>query len=177
MSDTPPDDYEPNDDAPKAAKGPKAASKPAAKSAKAAPAKAAAADKGGKKAPAKKKEKEGSGPDAIDALNANWEDPETKDLITKQLAKEVLSKGSWATVCFLVQDLDRQKKVYRAPKISVRRYKKSGGAYRYQSGFNISSEKQAKELTAIISKWFGKNGVGRLVVDEMGAAAEAETDE
>lgn len=172
MSDTPPDDYEPADDEPKAAKKKAAAKAPPAKSASASSKKADKADD--KKPGSKKASKDPGGLDPIDALNANWEDPETKDLITKQLAKEVLSKGSWATVCFLVQDLDRQKKIYRAPKISVRRYKKSGGAYRYQSGFNISSEKQARELTTIIEKWFGKGGVGRKVVDEMGAAADAE---
>lgn len=119
----------------------------------------------------KKKEKdEVKGPDPIDELSANWEDAETKELLTKQLAKEVLSKGSWATVMFLVQDLDRKTKAYRNPKISVRRYKKSGGSYRYQSSFNISSEKQAREMMVIINKWFAPDGVGRAAANEVGDA-------
>ncbi|MBI5494395.1 MAG: hypothetical protein HY904_05160 [Deltaproteobacteria bacterium] len=118
-----------------------------------------------------KKEKEPKGPDPIDELSANWEDAETKELLTRQLAKEVLSKGSWATIMFLVQDLDRKSKAYRAPKISVRRYKKSGGSYRYQSSFNISSEKQAREMMVIINKWFASDGPGRKAAEEVGEAA------
>jgi hypothetical protein len=124
----------------------------------------------------KGRKSEKGGPDPIDELSATWEDAESKEILTKELAKEVLSKGAWATVMFLVQDLDRKAKTYRAPKISVRRYKKVGGSYRYQSSFNISSEKQAREMMSTITKWFGKNGIGRKTVDELGAAAAVEDD-
>ncbi|MEW5852525.1 MAG: hypothetical protein AB2A00_27310 [Myxococcota bacterium] len=131
-----------------------------------------------KKGKAKDKDAgEAKGLDPIDDLTANWEDPETKELRTKELAKEVLSKGAWATVMFLVQDLDRKTKGYRAPKISVRRYKKSGGTYRYQSSFNISSEKQAGEMMKILNKWFAKDGVGRKAVDEFKASGGSEESE
>lgn len=134
----------------------------------------------GKSAKTAKDEPASKGLDPIDDLTANWEDPESKELRTKELAKEVLSRGAWATVMFLVQDLDRKTKAYRAPKISVRRYKKSGGSYRYQSSFNISSEKQAREMEAIIDKWFANGGVGRKAMEDFkasGAADESDGEE
>lgn len=124
-----------------------------------------------------KAEKDAGGPDPIDVLSATWEDPESKEILSKELAKAVLSKGAWATVMFLVQDLDRKTKLYRAPKISVRRYKKSGGSYRYQSGFNISSEKQATAMMGIIQEWFGDKGAGRAALDAMGDAVGEDADE
>ena len=116
------------------------------------------------------------GPDPIDEVSANWEDPETKELRTKELARQVLSKGVWATVVFLTQDLDRKTKAFRPPKISIRRYKKSGGGYRYQSGFNISSEKQAREIQTIIDTWFSATGPGRQAADACKAADGADDD-
>jgi hypothetical protein len=117
------------------------------------------------------------GPDPIDELTANWEDPETKEVRTRELARQVLSKGVWATVVFLTQDLDRKTKAFRPPKISIRRYKKSGGNYRYQSGFNISSEKQAREIQSIIDTWFAPAGPGRQAVDACKAAGAVEEPE
>jgi hypothetical protein len=38
------------------------------------------------------------------------------------------------------------------------RFKKSGGVYRKQSSFNISSEKQARLIVEVIEKWYGKPG-------------------
>ncbi|MFH1808846.1 MAG: hypothetical protein ABIJ09_08870 [Pseudomonadota bacterium] len=97
--------------------------------------------------------------DSVDDLTVEWE--EGGDKVVRELAKEVMSRGAWATVVFLCQDLDRKKRQYRAPKISIRRFKKVGGQYRYQSKFNISSENQALQLVEIIQKWFNDGGVGR----------------
>ena len=118
-----------------------------------------------------------AGEDPVEALSAQWKDPATGELLTRQLAKAVLSHGAWATVMFLTQELDRQSHQYKAPRVSVRRYKKSGHTYRYQSSFNISSEKQARQLMDVLGEWFGKGGVGRRVLDEMGPDAAEEPDE
>lgn len=97
--------------------------------------------------------------ETVDDLTVEWE--EGGDKVVRELAKEVVSKGAWATIVFLCQDLDRKKRTYRPPKISIRRYKKVGGQYRYQSKFNISSENQARQLVDVIDKWFCDGGVGR----------------
>jgi len=102
--------------------------------------------------------------ESVDDLTVEWE--EGGDKVVRELAKEVVSKGAWATVVFLCQDLDRRKRTYRPPKISIRRYKKVGGQYRYQSKFNISSENQARQLVAVIDKWFGDDGIGKASTPE-----------
>ena len=73
----------------------------------------------------------------------------------KELDKALLSKGAWTTVMFLYQELDTKTGQMSEPKISIRRYKKSGDIYRQQSKFNITNQKQANQIVEIIQKWFG----------------------
>ena len=73
--------------------------------------------------------------------------------IVKEIDKSVLSKGAWATVVFRYQEWDRAKQVYGQDKYTIRRYKKSGGDYRQQSKFTISSPDQAKKLIDILQAW------------------------
>ena len=100
------------------------------------------------------------GPETLDEVSYNYED-EGK-LVRKEVDRAVLSKGAWATLMFLYQELDRKTEVWREPKIAIVRFKKSGGSYRKQSSFNISSEKQARQIVANIEKWYGdqKDGGG-----------------
>lgn len=93
------------------------------------------------------------GPETLDEVSYNYED-EGK-LVRKEVDRAVLSKGAWATLMFLYQELDRKSEEWRAPKIAIVRFKKSGGSYRKQSSFNISSEKQARQIVANIEKWYG----------------------
>jgi hypothetical protein len=90
--------------------------------------------------------------EAIDQLTVNWE--EEGELKVKELKKHVLSKGAWATLMFLYVEMDPKTKEYREPKVSIRRYKKKGDVYMYQSKFNISSEAQGKEIARMIGEWF-----------------------
>jgi hypothetical protein len=55
---------------------------------------------------------------------------------------------------FLFQELNKKTNEYEAPKVSIRRYQKRGGIYKQQSKFNISSAKQAREISDILLKWF-----------------------
>lgn len=75
-------------------------------------------------------------------------------MVRRELKREVLSKGAWATLMFLFQELDRKTENWREPKIAIVRYKKWNGAYRKQSSFNISSEKQARQIITAIEGWF-----------------------
>lgn len=98
--------------------------------------------------------------DNIDDISYDYE--EDGLLVRKMVEKQVLSKGSWTTIMFLYQELDKKTEQWRAPKIAIVRYKKSNGVYRKQSGFNISSEKQARQIVAAIEQWYagaaGGNG-------------------
>ena len=92
--------------------------------------------------------------ETIDELSYNYEDEGT--LVRKELDKVVLTKGSWATIMFLYQELDKASGKFRAPKIAIVRFKKFRGAYRKQSSFNVSSEKQARQITDVFEKWYSK---------------------
>lgn len=90
--------------------------------------------------------------EAIDQLTVNWE--EGGELRVKELKRHVLSKGAWATVMFLFQEYDKKTSDWRPPKITIRRYRKRGDQYIYQSKFNISSEAQGREISRIIEEWY-----------------------
>src|SRR5215470_5085048 len=94
--------------------------------------------------------------ETLDDLSYDYED-EGK-LVRKEVNRAVLSKGAWATVMFLYQELDRKTEQFRDPKIAIVRFKKSNGVYRKQSSFNISSEKQARQIIEVIEKWFAEVG-------------------
>ena len=104
--------------------------------------------------------------ETIDEVSYNYED-EGK-LVRKEIKKEILTKGAWATVMFFYQELDRKTETWGPPKCSIVRFKKSGGVYRKQSSFNISSEKQAFQIVDVIKKWYGE-----LTPAERGAEADA----
>ena len=92
--------------------------------------------------------------ETLEELTYNYEDEGT--LVRKELDKTVLTKGSWATIMFLYQELDKASGKFRAPKIAIVRFKKWKGSYRKQSSFNVSSEKQARQITEIFERWYPK---------------------
>ena len=92
--------------------------------------------------------------ETLDELTYNYEDGGV--LLRKELDKVVLTKGSWATVMFLYQELDKASSKFRAPKMAIVRFKKFKGAYRKQSSFNVSSEKQARQITSVFEQWYPK---------------------
>lgn len=71
----------------------------------------------------------------------------------KELDKQVLSKGAWATIIFRYQDWDRRKEEFGADKYTIRRYQKRNGEYQQKSKFNISSADQAKKIIGALEKW------------------------
>ncbi len=91
--------------------------------------------------------------ETIDDITIHYED-ENGNVVVKELDKEVLTRGSWTTIMFLYQELDRRTGEYGPPKVSIRRYQKRGGFFRQQSKFNISNEKQAKKIMEVLAKWF-----------------------
>ena len=92
--------------------------------------------------------------ETLDELTYNYEEDGT--LVRKELDRVVLTKGGWATLMFLFQELDRKAAVFRAPKMAIVRFKKSRGSYRKQSSFNISNEKQARQIAAVFEQWYPK---------------------
>ena len=92
--------------------------------------------------------------ETIDDITYDYE--EDGRLVRKELQREVLSKGSWSTIMFMYQELDRKTDDWRAPKVAIVRYQKRNGTYRKQSSFNISSEKQARQIVGAIESFFSQ---------------------
>lgn len=88
----------------------------------------------------------------VDEITINFTE-EDGTLVCKELTKEILTKGGWATIMFKYQDLDRATGTFKAPKISIRRYQKRNGEYKTKSKFNFSSIAQAQKVTEILKKW------------------------
>ena len=106
--------------------------------------------------------------ETLEELTYDYEDE--RMLVRKEIDRVVLTKGSWATVMFLYQELDRAKGAFRAPKMAIVRFKKSKGSYRKQSSFNISNEKQARQITEVFEGWYPKIAeVSAKVSAEVGA--------
>lgn len=89
--------------------------------------------------------------ESVDELSVNYE--ENGVLLCKELDRQVLSRGAWATVMFLYQDLDRQSGEYGPEKVTIRRFQKRDGTYIPRSKFNISSLQQGKKIVAALQGW------------------------
>ncbi len=90
--------------------------------------------------------------ETIEDISIDYEEDNIK--IIKELDRKILTRGSWATVLFLFEDYDRSKQQYNPPKVSIRRYRKSGGTYRMQNKFNISNKVQALKISQAITEWY-----------------------
>jgi hypothetical protein len=111
--------------------------------------------------------------ETLEELTYDYEEEGT--LVRKEIGRAVLTKGGWATLMFLFQELDRASGKFRAPKMAIVRFKKSKGVYRKQSSFNISSEKQARQIAEVFETWYPQ-----MQATEMQATAggeEAESDD
>ena len=58
--------------------------------------------------------------DNVEDLTVDYE--EDGKLVSRQLDKEILTKGAWSTIIFRYQDWDRKKEEYGPDKYSIRRY-------------------------------------------------------
>ncbi len=74
--------------------------------------------------------------------------------LVKELDREVLSKGAWATVMYLYQERSRSGGDWSEPKVRIQRYRKLKGSYRPQTRFNISSERQARKIVDTLTRWY-----------------------
>jgi hypothetical protein len=87
----------------------------------------------------------------VDDLSINYE--EDGVLVIKELDKEVLSRGAWATVLFKYVQWDRARNDYGPERYSIRRYRKIDDEYRQQAKFTISSGEQAKKIIEALENW------------------------
>ena len=81
---------------------------------------------------------------------------ENGQIVIKEVDKVVLSKGAWATVLFRFQEWRPATQDYGPDKYTIRRYRKSGGEYRQQSKFTISSADQARKIIEALNGWIAE---------------------
>lgn len=89
--------------------------------------------------------------ETADEITITYE--EDGQVLVKEIDKEILTSGAWATIVFRYQDLDKAKGEYGPDKFTIRRYQKRDGQYQAKSKFNISSAAQAKKLIEVLNKW------------------------
>lgn len=87
----------------------------------------------------------------VEDLTVDYE--ENGQLVVKELDKAILSKGAWTTILFRYRQWQPETDDYGPDKYVIQRYRKSGGEYRRQSKFNISSAEQARKLIDALSGW------------------------
>jgi hypothetical protein len=92
--------------------------------------------------------------ETVEELTVTYEDGGIETV--KELDKKVLIKGAWATVIYRYQDWNRTKEEYSPDKFTIRRYQKRDGEYNQKSKFNISSEKQAREIINALEGWLAE---------------------
>lgn len=82
-------------------------------------------------------------------------------LQVEELARAVLGVSpTWATVAFLARERDRASGAFRAPRVSLRRYKKRGGRFIVDKHFTLTHAGQARALQAALAGWFADDGPG-----------------
>ncbi len=84
----------------------------------------------------------------------SYERKDDEDLTLKQLEKEVLTKGAWATIVFKYQEIDQKTNDFGAEKAANVRYRKRKGYYTQQRAFAITNAVQAQKIVKILSGWF-----------------------
>ena len=89
----------------------------------------------------------------VDDLTYSYID-ETGRMVRRELAKEVLTKGAWATILYKYQDIDRKTDDFGAEKAAIVRYRKRQGIYKRHKEFAISNAGQARKILETLSGWF-----------------------
>ncbi len=90
----------------------------------------------------------------MDEPTVEMTDEESGEVVVKELAKEYLTKGAWQTIMFLYQERDAKTGEFGEPKVSIRRYQKTGGVLKQRSKFNVSSKAQAEAMISTFKKWY-----------------------
>ena len=94
--------------------------------------------------------------ESIDDLTVEFE--ENGQTIVKEVDKAVLSKGAWTTILFRYRQWQPETDDFGPDKYVIQRYRKSGGEYRRQSKFNISSVEQARKIVDTLTAWIDDAG-------------------
>ncbi len=75
----------------------------------------------------------------------------------RELKKEILTTGAWSTVLYMYTELKRATKTkpeeWSAPKVSLVRYRKMKGVFKFKKEFAISNLDHARQMVDVVGKW------------------------
>lgn len=80
---------------------------------------------------------------------------EEGELVVKEEARQILSKGAWSTVAYKYRERQADGEFGDA-KVRLVRYQKRKGKYNVHSRFNITGPKQVHQLLDLLSEWYPK---------------------
>jgi len=90
----------------------------------------------------------------VEGITFNYEKDGVQ--LRKQIEKRILSStGTWATLMVRHQDLDRTSGEFKDPRVTLARFKKTGGVWKKQNSFNINTREQASSIVQNIISMFG----------------------
>ncbi len=95
--------------------------------------------------------------ESIDEITIDYHDDNGTHLV-KEVDKIILTRGSWTTIMFLIQEWDAKSQSWSPLRARIERYQKRQGVFRSQSRFKISGAKQAQQIVAALSQWFPPEG-------------------
>ena len=110
-------------------------------------------------------------PTTVEELTINREGDE-RMAPRRELRKKVLTSGAWSTVLYSYIELKRSKKgeEWSGAKVSLVRYRKLKGAYKFQKEFAISNLDHVRMLHEAMGEWLGED------LDKAATEAAAEAD-
>jgi hypothetical protein len=96
--------------------------------------------------------------ETVDELTIEW--IEDGQVVTHELDKVVLTKGTWATLLYKYQDMDKASGQLGKAKFRLQRYQKRQGKYQRKDKFNISSVDQARQIIEVLTRWVAEADSG-----------------
>ena len=103
----------------------------------------------------------------VDELTVNYEEEGILQKSRKWIRK-CSPRARGPRCCSAIRSGSAETDGYGPDKYTIRRYKKSGGEYRQQSKFTISSADQARRIVAALERWLedgGNEGLERFAVE------------
>jgi hypothetical protein len=91
-------------------------------------------------------------------------------LVRRQLARQVLSRGSWPTALYLYQELDPRTEAWRPAKVALVRFQSKRGQLRKHASITLGAA-QAREVAARLTEWLADMPAPGDDDDDDGAAA------
>jgi hypothetical protein len=88
---------------------------------------------------------------SIDDITVHYE--EDGRTLVSETDKVILSRGAWTTILFRYREWRPESDDYGPDKYVIARYRKTGGEYRRQSRFTISSVEQARKIVDALRGW------------------------